>query len=312
MSDPASNDERLAAARAFLLAFQDSVCEALELEDGTQRFRREEITREGGGFSRPRVLDGGAVIERAAVNFSHTIGRRLPAAATERRKELAGADYEAVSVSLIVHPANPYAPTTHANFRCFVAKADGKPVASWFGGGYDLTPYYGFDADCEHWHRTAKAACDAIAPDLHPRFKAACDRYFFLPHRGEPRGIGGVFFDDFEEGGFERAFLVMRTLASSFLPAYLPILDARKAMPYTDRERSFQLYRRGRYVEFNLLLDRGTRFGLEAGGRTESILASLPPLVRFAYEYAPPPGSEEARLYERYLVPRDWASSGGP
>lgn len=300
--------DRLKTAHDWLLSLQDRICAALEGSDGKAKFRRDEIPREGGGLSRPRVLEQGEVIERAAVNFSHAVGFKLPAAATERRPELTGSEYQAASVSLIVHPRNPYAPTTHANFRSFVASRDGKVVAHWFGGGFDLTPFYGFDEDCAHFHRTAKQALDPFSPELYPRFKAACDRYFYLPHRKEPRGIGGVFFDDFEEGGADRAFAITRAVGESFVPAYVPILDRRKNTPYGERERQFQLYRRGRYVEFNLLLDRGTRFGLETGARTESVLASMPPLVRFEYDYHPTAGTPEAQLYEHYLVPRDWST----
>jgi len=300
---------RLKLAHDWLLALQDKICAALEQSDGKTKFRREEIARPGGGLSRPRVLEGGDVIERAAVNFSHAVGFKLPAAATDRRPELAGSDYEAASVSLIVHPRNPYAPTTHANFRSFVASREGQIVAHWFGGGFDLTPFYGFDEDCAHFHRTAKQALDPFGIDLYPRFKAACDRYFYLPHRKEPRGIGGVFFDDFEEGGADRAFAITQAVGEAFVPAYQPILDRRKNTPYGERERQFQLYRRGRYVEFNLLLDRGTRFGLETGARTESVLASMPPLVRFEYDYHPDAGTPESRLYEHFLVPREWTET---
>ncbi|MCH2170591.1 oxygen-dependent coproporphyrinogen oxidase [Myxococcota bacterium] len=292
--------------RKTLETFQDQVCEALEAQDGEARFRRDEIERPGGGRSRPRVLEGGPVVERSAVNFSHTLGNQLPPAATERRPELAGGTYEAVSTSLIVHPRNPYAPTSHANFRFFSAsKEDVEPVW-WFGGGFDLTPYYGFDEDVVHWHTVARDACMPFGDDLYARCKAACDAYFTLPHRSEPRGVGGLFFDDFETGGFETAFGFVKAAAGAYLDAYLPILERRKHTPYSDRERSWQLLRRGRYVEFNLIHDRGTRFGLQAGARTESLLASLPPEVRWEYDHRPEPGSPEARLLDHYLVPRDW------
>jgi coproporphyrinogen III oxidase len=307
--DPRDGASPLLPFRGFLLALQDRICAALEAEDASVRFRREEIERPGAGLSRPRVLEDGEHLERAAVNFSHTRGSRLPATATERRPELAGADYEAVSISLIVHPRNPYAPTTHANFRAFRAHRGTATEALWFGGGFDLTPYYGFEEDCVHWHEAARAACRPFGDGLYERLKDACDRYFFLPHRGEPRGIGGIFFDDFEEGGLAAAEAFTRSAAEWFLPAYLPILARRKGLPYGERERAFQLYRRGRYVEFNLLYDRGTRFGLQAGGRTESILASMPPLVRFAYDYVPQTGTPEARLTEHFLVPRAWAGT---
>ncbi|MCG8588443.1 MAG: oxygen-dependent coproporphyrinogen oxidase [Proteobacteria bacterium] len=294
----------------FLEGLQDRICEGLEAADGEARFAREELARPGGGRSRPRVLSDGPVLERAAVNYTHTQGLELPAAATARRPELAGRAYEAVSVSLIVHPRNPYAPTSHANFRFFIATADGEAPVSWFGGGFDLTPYYGFEEDAVHWHRTARDACAPYGAELYPRFKRACDEYFTLPHRGEPRGIGGLFFDDFDEGGFDAAFACWRSVAEAYLPAYLPILERRKKLPYGQRERDFQLLRRGRYVEFNLLYDRGTRFGLQAGARTESVLASLPPAVAWRYDWHPEPGSREAELLEVFLQPRDWLAGG--
>jgi len=305
-------DGSVARVRDYLSDLQARICEGLEREDGVGHFSLEELPRPGGGVSRPRVLSDGEAIEKAAVNFTHTQGAELPQAATERRPELAGRRYEAVSVSLIVHPRNPYAPTCHANFRSFHAPApagtDGASDAAWFGGGFDLTPYYGFEEDARHWHCTARAACEPFGDDLYPRFKAQCDEYFQLPHRGEPRGIGGVFFDDFEEGGFDHAFGIVRSLSGAFLDAYLPILARRKGTPYGEREREFQLLRRGRYVEFNLLYDRGTRFGLQAGARVESVLASLPPLVRWDYAFEPEAGSDEARLYSDFLRPRDWAA----
>ena len=231
----------------------------------------------------------------------------MPAAASARRPELAGRSFAALGVSLIVHPRNPYAPTSHANLRFFLAARDGVEPIWWFGGGFDLTPYYGFEEDAVHWHRTARTACEPFGQDLYPRFKKWCDEYFFLKHRNEPRGIGGLFFDDFDEGGFEHSFGFVRSVGDHYLRAYLPLLSRRKHSPYEERERQFQLYRRGRYVEFNLVYDRGTRFGLESGGRIESILVSLPPLVRWQYDWQPEPDSEEARLYEVFLQPRDWA-----
>ncbi|MDA8016815.1 MAG: oxygen-dependent coproporphyrinogen oxidase [Thermoanaerobaculia bacterium] len=289
---------------------QDRVCDALAEREG--RPFREDVFPRGAGLSRPRVLEGN-VIERGGVNFSHTVGAKLPAAATERRPELEGASFQAVSMSWIVHPANPYAPTCHANYRFFEATSvgdDGEEESCWwFGGGFDLTPYYGFDEDCVHWHETARQALEPFRDelgDLYPRFKSQCDEYFFLRHRQEPRGIGGVFFDDFAESSFERCFAMVRSLGDAFLPAYLPILDRRRVMEFGERQREFQLYRRGRYVEFNLIYDRGTRFGLQAAGRAESILVSMPPRVRWTYDYTPEEGSQEARLYDRYLTPRDW------
>jgi coproporphyrinogen III oxidase len=296
----------VAAVRDLLCGWQDAVCAALVAEDGTQRFADAQLEGERGGVARPRVLSDGAVLERAAVNFSHTRGASLPAAASQRRPEIAGRAYEAVSTSLIVHPRNPYAPTTHANLRFFVAHAPAAPPVWWFGGGFDLTPYYGFEEDAVHWHRTARDACAPFGAELYPRLKRECDAYFFLPHRGEPRGIGGLFFDDYAEGGFERCAAFAASVAEHFLRAYLPILARRKATPYGERERAFQLYRRGRYVEFNLVYDRGTRFGLQAGGRTESILASLPPLAAWRYDWHPEPGTPEERLYRDFLRPRDW------
>jgi coproporphyrinogen III oxidase len=298
----------VAPVRAYLLDLQDRICAGLEAEDGTTRFREDRFESPTGSLARPRVLEGGAVIEKSAVHFSHTVGKALPAAATERRPELAGRRYEAVSVSLIVHPRNPYAPTSHANVRFFVAHPDAPDAAPawWFGGGFDLTPYYGFEEDAVHWHATARAACEPLGPDAHPRFKKACDDYFFLAHRGEPRGIGGLFFDDLDAGGFATCFAFWRSVGDHYLPAYLPILHRRKATPWGERERDFQLYRRGRYAEFNLVYDRGTRFGLQSGGRVESILASLPPLAAWKYDWKPEPGSPEERLYTDFLRPRDW------
>jgi coproporphyrinogen III oxidase len=294
----------IAPVRAYLEDLQDRICTALEVEDGNACFREERFESPTGGLARPRVLEDGSVIEKSAVHFSHTIGKALPAAATERRPELAGRGYQAASVSLIVHPRNPYAPTSHMNVRCFVAGGD-DPIW-WFGGGFDLTPYYGFEEDALHWHRCARDACAPLGEGAYPRFKKWCDEYFHLPHRNEPRGIGGLFFDDLDEGGFERCFAFQRSVGEQYLAAYIPILARRKSTPYGDREREFQLYRRGRYAEFNLLHDRGTRFGLQSGGRVESILASMPPLAAWRYDWQPEAGSPEARLYSEFLRPRDW------
>jgi len=296
----------LELVRRFLLDLQSQICDTLEELDGTVRFRREEIPRSGGGVSRPSVLEQGELIEKAAVHFTHTRGQALPAAATRRRPELQGRRYEALSVSLIVHPRNPYVPTCHANYRFFLADHPRADPVWWFGGGFDCTPYYGFEEDAIHWHRTARAACDPTSPELYARFKKQCDEYFFLPHRGEPRGIGGLFYDDFDEGGFGSAFALWKRTGRAFLEAYVPIVRRRRALAWGERERSFQLYRRGRYVEFNLLQDRGTRFGLEAGARTESVLASLPPLVAWRYDWQPEPDSAEAALLRDFLRPRDW------
>jgi coproporphyrinogen III oxidase len=294
----------IAPVRAYLEDLQDRICTALEVEDGNACFREERFESPTGGLARPRVLEDGSVIEKSAVHFSHTIGKALPAAATERRPELAGRGYQAASVSLIVHPRNPYAPTSHMNVRCFVAGGD-DPIW-WFGGGFDLTPYYGFEEDALHWHRCARDACAPLGEGAYPRFKKWCDEYFHLPHRNEPRGIGGLFFDDLDEGGFERCFAFQRSVGEQYLAAYIPILARRKSTPYGDREREFQLYRRGRYAEFNLLHDRGTRFGLQSGGRVESILASMPPLAAWRYDWQPEAESPEARLYSEFLRPRDW------
>jgi coproporphyrinogen III oxidase len=295
------------AVHRYLEDLQARICAALEREDGEAKFRGEALAVDGGAFSRPRVLEGGPVLEKAAVNFTHARGASLPPAATADRPQLAGRPFEAVSLSLIVHPRNPYAPTTHMNLRLFSAGA-----SWWFGGGFDLTPYYGDDEDCIHWHRVARAACAPLGAGAYARFKKWCDDYFFLPHRGEPRGIGGVFFDDLAEPDFASCFAFVRSVGDAFLPAYQPILARRKHTPYGERERQFQLYRRGRYVEFNLVVDRGTKYGLQSGRRIESVLASLPPLARWPYEYAPEPGSPEARLAERYLVARDWANEPAP
>jgi coproporphyrinogen III oxidase len=302
----------LAAVRGFLEDLQFRICDGLEALDGEARFVRDEIPRPGGGLSRPCVLEGDGLIEKAAVHFTHTQGRDMPAAATQRRPELEGRTYEAISVSLIVHPRNPYVPTCHANYRFFLAGHPAEDPVWWFGGGFDCTPYYGFEEDAIHWHRTARAACEVHSADLYPRFKKQCDAYFYLPHREEPRGIGGIFYDDFDEGGFARAFALWRSTADAFLEAYAPIVRRRRDLPWGERERAFQLYRRGRYVEFNLLQDRGTRFGLESGARTESVLASLPPLVAWRYDWHPEPGTPEAALHRDFLRPRDWADETLP
>jgi coproporphyrinogen III oxidase len=292
--------------RAYLTGLQDSICAALEAEDGAGRFSDERWRRPEGGGGRTRILSEGAVFEKAGVAFSDVGGTELPPAATARRPELSGKSWSALGVSVVIHPRNPYAPTCHANIRFFVAGAGGPAPAWWFGGGWDLTPYYGFDEDAVHWHAAAR---DAVAPHgaaLHARFKKSCDDYFYLRHRGEQRGIGGLFFDDFDELGFEGSFALARGVGDAFIPAYRHIVARRKTAAFGERERTHQLRRRGRYVEFNLLQDRGTLFGLQSGGRTESILMSLPPLVRWDYGAAPEAGSPEALLLERYLKPRDW------
>ena len=296
----------LQAVKDYLLGLQDRICEELAEEDGSATFREESWDREQGGGGRSRVLENGAVIEKGGVNFSHVFGTQMPASATAHRPELAGRSFQAMGVSLVIHPHNPMVPTSHANVRFFIAEKEGEAPIWWFGGGYDLTPYYGFEDDCRHWHKTAKQACDPYSPDFYSRFKQWCDEYFYLKHREEPRGVGGLFFDDLNELGFEQSFAFMKSVGDSYLSAYLPIVEARKTLPYTEQQRQFQLYRRGRYVEFNLVYDRGTLFGLQTGGRTESILMSLPPLVRWEYDWQPEEGSEEARLYSEFLRPREW------
>ncbi len=295
-----------AAVHVYLRSLHDRITQALLCLDGAARLREDDGQRAAGGGGRTHILEQGRVFEQAGIGFSHIHGAELPNSAAAGRNDLAGRDYDAVGVSLVVHPLNPYAPTSHMNVRFFFATKDGVDPVWWFGGGFDLTPYYGFDEDATHWHRTAKAACAGFGTDVYPRYKRWCDEYFYLPHRREPRGLGGLFFDDLNEWGFDRCFEFLRSVGDNYLPAYLPIVKRRKDIPYGDRERQFQLYRRGRYVEFNLLCDRGTLFGLQTGGRVESILMSLPPLVRWRYDWRPEPGSEESRLYERYLQPRDW------
>lgn len=298
-----------AAVKAYLLDLQGRICAALAAEDGGAEFVEDAWTRAEGGGGRSRVITQGKVIEKGGVNFSHVYGAQMPASATAHRPDLAGRAFEAMGVSLVIHPHNPYVPTSHANVRFFIAEKEGAEPVWWFGGGYDLTPYYGNEADVVHWHRTAKNACDPLGAHLYPRFKKWCDDYFYLKHRGEARGVGGLFFDDYNAQDFDHSFAVMKAVGDSYLPAYLPIINARKNTPFTERERDFQLYRRGRYVEFNLVYDRGTLFGLQTGGRTESILMSLPPLVRWEYNWHPEPGSPEAALYETFLPHRDWLQS---
>jgi coproporphyrinogen III oxidase len=302
MSDGATSTGRV---RDYLEALKARIVEALERTDGRARFRHDRWRREAGGGGETSVLRGGKVFEQAGIGFSHVHGGELPPSATRARPELAGARFEALGVSLVLHPENPHVPTTHANLRFFNAEKEGGG-AWWFGGGFDLTPYYPVHEDVLHWHRMAHAACAGFGDDVYPRYKKWCDDYFWLPHRNETRGAGGLFFDDLHEWGFERCFEFLRSVGDAFLPAYLPIVAARRDTPWGEREREFQLYRRGRYVEFNLLYDRGTLFGLQSGGRTESILMSLPPRVRWEYGWRPEPGSPEERLYTDYLRPRDW------
>lgn len=298
-----------AAVKSYLLNLQNDICSALQKYEQNVEFLQDEWTRDAGGGGRTRVIEGGDVFEKGGVNFSHVHGAQLPASATAARPDLAGRAFEAMGVSLVIHPQNPYVPTSHANVRMFIAEQPGKATIWWFGGGYDLTPYYGNIEDCRHWHQVAKNACDASGPEIYPRFKQWCDEYFFLRHRNEPRGIGGLFFDDYNSGGFAQSFQLLQAIGNSYTEAYLPIVERRMDTDYSERQRQFQLYRRGRYVEFNLVQDRGTIFGLQTGGRTESILMSLPPLVRWQYDWQPDANSEEAELYNIFLPPRDWINA---
>ncbi len=294
------------AVETYLLGLQDRICMALAQGEPDARFVQDAWRRDVGGGGRTKVLSDGTVLEQAGVGFSNVSGDQLPPAATLQRPELIGRNFQAMGVSVIVHPRNPCVPTAHANVRFFIAQKPGVEPVWWFGGGFDLTPYYGFEEDCVHWHRIAQQACVAYGEDVYPRFKKWADDYFYLKHRGEPRGIGGLFFDDLNEWGFETCFEFMRRIGDQFLPAYLPIVQRRKDMPFGKRERDFQLYRRGRYVEFNLVYDRGTLFGLQSGGRAESILMSLPPRAIWRYNWSPEPDTAEARLYTQFLRPRDW------
>ncbi|HEX9803362.1 MAG TPA: oxygen-dependent coproporphyrinogen oxidase [Gammaproteobacteria bacterium] len=300
------------SVKEYLLSLQQRIVEALEAEDGEGRFIRDEWQRPdepqkgltGGGIV--RLLSEGAVFEQAGINFSHVRGEKLPPSASAHRPELAGRSFQALGVSLVIHPRNPYVPTSHANVRLFVAEKAGEAPVWWFGGGFDLTPYYPFHEDVLEWHRKAKAACEPFGGEAYPKYKKWCDEYFYLKHREEPRGVGGLFFDDLNEWDFDTCFAFLRSIGDAYIDAYTPIVARRKHTPYGERERDFQLYRRGRYVEFNLVYDRGTLFGLQSGGRTESILMSLPPLVKWRYDWSPEPGTPEAELYENYLRPRDW------
>ena len=292
--------------KTFLLSLQEHITQQLAAADGQGQFAEDQWVREEGGGGQSRVLTNGAVFEQAGVNFSHVSGAMLPASATAHRPELAGRSFQAMGVSLVIHPLNPYVPTSHANVRFFIAEKAGEAPVWWFGGGFDLTPYYGFEEDARHWHLTAQQLCQPFGDDLYPKYKKWCDDYFFIKHRNEARGIGGLFFDDLNTPDFATSFDFMQAVGNGFTDAYLPIVEKRKLLPWGERERQFQLYRRGRYVEFNLVWDRGTLFGLQTGGRTESILMSMPPLVRWEYGYQPEAGSPEAALYSDFLPPRDW------
>ena len=303
------------AVKQYLLQLQETICHQLAIEDGGASFEEDSWTREpnpekpgmyGGG--RTRLLVDGNVIEQGGVNFSDVSGDKMPGSATANRPELAGRSFKAMGVSLVIHPKNPMIPTSHANVRFFIAEKDGEEPVWWFGGGYDLTPYYGFDEDCKYWHQTAQQACEPFGPDIYNKYKQWCDDYFYLKHRDEQRGIGGLFFDDLNEWGFDKSFDFLKAIGDSFLKAYQPIISKRKDLAYTEEQREFQLYRRGRYVEYNLVYDRGTLFGLQSGGRTESILMSMPPLVKWKYNWQPKAGTSEALLYEHFLKPKDWVN----
>jgi coproporphyrinogen III oxidase len=289
----------------YFLNLQELIVSRMETLDG-KPFRRDAWDRPEGGGGISRLVEEGNILERAGVNFSHVMGDRLPPSATAHRPELAGRRWEAMGVSLVFHPRNPYIPTVHMNVRCFIAEKDGEAPVWWFGGGMDLTPYYGFEEDAVHFHATCRKALDPFGPDWHPRFKKWCDEYFFLKHRNEPRGVGGIFFDDLNSADFDTCFNLTQSVGDHFLPAYVPIFERRKDIPYGERERDFQAYRRGRYVEFNLVFDRGTLFGLQSGGRTESILMSMPPVVKWRYDWKPEAGTPEARLYSEFLIAKDW------
>jgi len=300
-----SNSDAIAQVKKYLLSLQDNICRTLEQVDGEGQFKPDEWQREQGGGGRSRVLKNGAVIEQGGVNFSHVHGDAMPASATASRPELAGRSFQAMGVSLVIHPHNPYVPTSHANVRFFIAEKPGEEPIWWFGGGFDLTPFYPFEEDVQHWHNIAKKVCQPYGSSVYSDYKKWCDNYFYLKHRDETRGVGGLFFDDLNEWGFKPCFTFMQAVGNGFLDAYVPIVKKRKNTSYGERERDFQLYRRGRYVEFNLVWDRGTLFGLQTGGRTESILMSMPPLARWEYGFEPAQGSPEAQL-SQWLKPRQW------
>ncbi len=308
MNGEIPSNDKIEQVKAFLLKLQDNICQTLELSDGKARFIEDNWEREQGGGGRTRVMTNGAVIEQGGVNFSHVYGEQMPASATAARPELAGRRFQAMGVSLVIHPHNPYIPTSHANVRFFIAEKDGEEPIWWFGGGFDLTPFFPFKEDVVHWHTVANQLCEPFGEDMYPKYKKWCDDYFYLKHRNETRGVGGLFFDDLNEPDFETAFTFMQAVGNGFIDAYVPIVEKRKLTEYGSMERDFQLYRRGRYVEFNLVYDRGTLFGLQTGGRTESILMSMPPLVRWEYNYVPGEHSAQGKL-SAYLSPQDWLSN---
>lgn len=297
---------KLDKVEAYLHSLQDDICSFLEKEDGKVTFKEDKWQHSSGGGGRTRVMPEGAVIEKAGVNYSHVTGKSLPKAATAKRPELADAPFEAMGVSVVIHPKNPFVPTSHFNVRCIVVRPQEKDPIWWYGGGFDLTPYYGFAEDCQHFHKEAKAACDPFGQDVYAKYKKWADDYFYLKHRSEARGVGGIFFDDLNDWEFERCFDFMQSVGGHFIKAYQPIVAKRKATAFEQAHRDFQLYRRGRYVEFNLLYDRGTLFGLQSGGRTESILMSLPPLVAWEYDYKPLEGTDERKLYTDFLPAKEW------
>ncbi|MCP1338350.1 oxygen-dependent coproporphyrinogen oxidase [Idiomarina sp. M1R2S28] len=302
------HNDYLKQVKSYLMSLQDAICQQLAQADGEQSFQEDSWDRPGGGGGRSRIIKNGAVFEQGGVGFSHVYGEKMPASATAHRPELEGRDFNACGVSLVMHPENPMIPTVHMNVRFFIAQKEGEEPVWWFGGGFDLTPFYPFDEDIIEWHQQAKNALDSVDEKLYPEYKAWCDDYFFLKHRDEARGVGGIFFDDLNDRSFEECFSVIKAVGDAFTKAYLPIVERRKNLAYTQQQRDFQLYRRGRYVEFNLVWDRGTLFGLQTGGRTESILMSMPPLARWEYDWQAQPGSAEEQLTEYYLKPRDWLS----
>ncbi|MGO1328034.1 MAG: oxygen-dependent coproporphyrinogen oxidase [Idiomarina loihiensis] len=302
------HNDYLKQVKSYLMSLQDAICQQLAQADGEQSFQEDSWDRPGGGGGRSRIIKNGAVFEQGGVGFSHVYGEKMPASATAHRPELEGRDFNACGVSLVMHPENPMVPTVHMNVRFFIAQKEGEEPVWWFGGGFDLTPFYPFDEDIIEWHQQAKNALDSVDEKLYPEYKAWCDDYFFLKHRDEARGVGGIFFDDLNDRSFDECFSVIKAVGDAFTKAYLPIVERRKNLAYTQQQRDFQLYRRGRYVEFNLVWDRGTLFGLQTGGRTESILMSMPPLARWEYDWQAQPGSAEEQLTEYYLKPRDWLS----